>query len=646
MPPAWWQGGWRRPPIGSVKEVELLSQLAAVLMPQTPVGELFRSFPSPDGETILKPSLTAHGVLKDPQAALFVVYDCTGNGKGMESKLKRALLAYGPLGSHILYIGHKESRPLEEKVLCVKVRDWKTGDRASLLEVLADLSRQVSLGFGPICPGVFGQLQCKEDPLFKSDTGDWDYLKIVNVLRCETARQEIKHFLNEKGFSLSSIKRLQKCALLSGKCTGAKLQSKFQLLVNSNLRPSQAAEAVATGFIAFGSNFDENLRVTQQWLLDMGLSPRQAANALTTFPSIFCRSAEQKLVLMVKWLLDLGFAPKQIVKVIGCCPQVLSRSVEWNSKNVQRLVDPVGLTRGQVVKVVAGCPDILSNDVSDTMQWFLDFGFTPPQIAKLIASYPRVLACDSEQSLKVKVQWLLELGMAKKQVVKVIVAYPQILGLSIDGKLDPKVQWFLDVGLQLKQVASAMTKSPKHFFFNTTTSSKPKVEWLLGLGLNQNQVAKAISDFPRLLSLSVQQNLKPKVKWLVELGLTKDQIVKVVVVFPQILGLSIERNLVPKLQWLGQLGLREDQVVKFISSYPLVFKYSIGTNLAHKQVLLQRVFGEVGAVEIILKQPSVLGTSYQRLSTRLEVLVARNETMKLPRASRMTEEQFQARYLL
>ena len=678
VPPAWWQAGWRRPPIGSVKEVELLSHLAAVLMPNTPVGELFRSFPSPDGETDLEPALTAYGILKEQQAALFVFYDCrsTGKGIGMKSKLESVLLAYGPPGSHILCISHTESRALEDKVLCVKVPDWKTGDKVSLSEVLTDLRVQVSFGLGRVlCPEVLQQLEREENSPYITEAED--YNKIADALRDETSRQEIGSFLFWKGFSLKSIKRKQMCALLSGKRFETKLWSRIQWLLKSNLRPSQVKETGRNCSFPLGSSLDQNLKVTQQPLLDSGLPLERA---VMRFPSMFCSSAEQNLELTVKWLLDLGLSRRQVMKVIRCCPRVLSISVQWTSSNVQSLVDLIGLTKRQVVKIIVGCPDILSTNVNDTVRWFLDFGFMAPQTANMIASYPGVLALSLELSLKPKVQWLLDLGMTKKQVLKAITASPGILGRSLEGNLKPKVQWFLNMGLKLNQVAKTIALFSNMLLLDIEKSWQPKAAWLLELGLSHDQLAKVFSDFPRILGLSLEQNLKPKVQWflhvgltrnqvvkaltawpsllsynvqqnlqpkvawLFELGLTQNQLAKVISIFPRILGLSLEQNLKPKLRWLEALGLQKDQVLKIISSFPLVLKYSINNNLVHKQLLLRRVFGAVGAAEVVLKHPRILGMSYERLSTRLDVLVARNDTMKLPSAMLMTEEQFQVRY--
>ena len=708
VPPAWWQGGWRRRPVSHLKEVELLSHLAAALMPETPICELFRSFPSPDGDNDLEPSLTAYGILKDPHAALFVNCDFKGNGIG--SKLEKALLAYGPLGSHIIYISHCENKPLEDKVLHVKVRDWQADNKTSLLEALTDLRVQVLLGLGKVlCPEGLRQVEF----LLRPDTED--HKNQFHVLMSETARREIKHFLSEQGFRQASIQRMQKSALLCGKCAEAKLQSRIHWLLKVDRRPSEVAAAIEACLPVLGSSLYPNLNVTQQRLLDFGLPWNQASKAPRTFPSVLSSSAEPNLMPIVKWLLDLGLSSRQVVRATRCCPEVLGFSVEWISKNVKSFVD-LGLERLQVAKIIAKCPDILSTDVRNMARWLLDFGLTKRQSAKMISSYPEMFTLKMEQSLKPKVRWLVGLGMTQKQVAKAITSSPHILGLTIQGNLKPKVQWFLDTGLRLNQIAKTIAKFPKVLLFDVETSLQPKgswllelgltqdqivkvfagcpeflalsieqnlkpkvewfvdcglnkrqmakvisnfpgvftlsieynlklkMDWLLQLGLTQDQVVQAVADFPQITALSVQQNLQPKVEWLVELGLTQDQIVKAVVCFPHIFGLSIEQNLRCKVRWLGEFGLQKDQVLKIISSFPLVFKYSIENNLMHKQNLLQRVFGAAGAVEIVLKQPVILSMSYERLSTRLKVLVARNETVKLPSAVLLAEDQFHARY--
>ena len=156
---------------------------------------------------------------------------------------------------------------------------------------------------------------------------------------------------------------------------------------------------------------------------------------------------------------------------------------------------------------------------------------------------------------------------------------------------------------------------------------------------------KVVAASPQVFGYSIEQNLKPKVQWLKHLGLNLTQITKMIVAFPPILGLSVEGNLKRKVQWLMELGLIQDQVVKVIVSQPSYFRKSVDKNLEPKRVLLRKVLGRDNLAEEVRKMPQVLSYSYQRLSSRLKVLVEQNETQKLRYAMVLTEDHFRARYL-
>ena len=73
--------------MNSVAEAELLMQLAALTVPEkTPIAEMFRNFPAPEGWSgnYLEPDLSIYGVLKDEDAALFVEYDGYWRHEGKE----------------------------------------------------------------------------------------------------------------------------------------------------------------------------------------------------------------------------------------------------------------------------------------------------------------------------------------------------------------------------------------------------------------------------------------------------------------------------------------------------------------------------------------------------------------------------------
>ena len=80
VPPLWWRKGRPREKLGSRAEAELLCQLAELLMPDVPVAEAFRDFSVEEiarsgVRARLSPDLTAYGVLKATDAALFIEYD-------------------------------------------------------------------------------------------------------------------------------------------------------------------------------------------------------------------------------------------------------------------------------------------------------------------------------------------------------------------------------------------------------------------------------------------------------------------------------------------------------------------------------------------------------------------------------------------
>ena len=160
VPPAWWRKGFARKRVGSVAEAELLSQLAVLLMPNDPIEELFRSFPSPEGwgGHYLEPDLAACGVLKDENAALFLEYDGYwrhGEKEGVERDEAKsaALLAYAPPGSRVVRISHTESTRLKGNVLWAQVGRWQAGDVQSLTRALLDAVRQVQVVLGDaLCP--------------------------------------------------------------------------------------------------------------------------------------------------------------------------------------------------------------------------------------------------------------------------------------------------------------------------------------------------------------------------------------------------------------------------------------------------------------------------------------------------------------
>ena len=381
--PEWWRKGWARGRVDSVAEAELLSQLAAILMPNLEIQELFRSFPSPDGwgGHALEPDLAAFGILKEKDAALFVEYDGfwrhqEKKGMVMDRRKNAALLTYAPKGSFVVRISHTQRRPLKENVLWVKVDTWRQGHGTSLLETLKSALMQISAGLVDVLrPCAMKQVRGKiNQELWTLSESGWHFAKEAIDQIHGSSSEELICFLRAEGFSAQSIEAMKLRTWFCGQNIEGSLKPKFRWIVDLGLSKSQVAKAVATFCPVLGLSIEQNLKPTVQWLLDLGLTKRQVAKAVATFPPVLGLSIEQNLKPTVQWLLDLGLTKSQVAKAVAtnCC--ILGYSVQQNLKpTVQWLLD-LGLTKSQVAKAVATHSGILCYSVQQNLKPSVDSG--------------------------------------------------------------------------------------------------------------------------------------------------------------------------------------------------------------------------------------------------------------------------------
>ena len=454
--PPWWQRGWPRHRIGSVAEAELLAPLAELLMPQVPIAELFRSFPSPKGwgGHYLEPDLAAYGVLKDANAALFVEYDGYwrhGEKEGMErDRIKNAaLLKYAPEGSYVVRISHTISLPLQDKnVLWVSAQTWRSGSPGLVSRVHADIIEQTVTGLKhKLCPQVVQRLQlqtqsCKQVP----STNVVDFLQGARTGKAGNTMDEISQFLVSAGFSAIEL----------------------DMMLEKVLVP--------------GMSIEQTLRPKLQCLLDLGLTKRQVAKAVASYPPVLGLSIEQNLKPTVQWIADLGLVKTQVAKAVANHPQILGLSIEQNLK--------------------------------PTVQWVADLGLAKTQVVKAVASHPRMLGLSIERNMKPTVQWLLDLGLSESEVARAVARHPPVLWLSVDQNLKQTVQWFLDLGMTKSQVASAVATHPQLLCYSVVKNLNLKM-LVLNDYFTAQGATELVAKWPPLLGYSYQR-LTTRLKILAE----------------------------------------------------------------------------------------------------------------------------------
>ncbi|CAE7271822.1 MTERF5 [Symbiodinium sp. CCMP2592] len=420
--PRWWRNGRARTLHRSYAEVELLSRLAEVLMPGQNIRELFRDFPvEPSekwGSRWLCPDITAYGVLKQEDAALFVEYDghyrhyCP-QGQSADERKTNALLEYAPGGSRVLRIRHAErSLSRMDSSMQVTVNAWRAGHTPSLSHVL--------------CQTV-GHLLNDHHHVFRPDV--CKRLHAVHKAEMHANFPEACKFASQAIFTGAS--EINKANVLRF------LEEDLEL-------PTATTIAVATKFARIsGTCIDGTLKATAARLEDVGLSRAEVAKVVARCPQVLGYSIEANLKPTVAWIEDVGLSRAQAAKVVARHPRVLGYSIEANLKPTVAWLEDVGVSRAQVAKVVAACPQVLCYSIEanlkPTVAWLEDVGLSRAQAAKVVARHPRVLGYSIEANLKPTVAWLVRAGLSRKQVAKAVANFPALLSYSIDRNLSPKL---------------------------------------------------------------------------------------------------------------------------------------------------------------------------------------------------------------
>ncbi|CAJ1445531.1 unnamed protein product, partial [Effrenium voratum] len=466
--PSWWRQGRPRKLHGSRAEVELLSQVARLLMPAEPLGELFRRFPAPAGWKghYLDPDLAAYGVLNSPDAGLFVEYDGfwrhgEAEGRRNDARKTAALLAFAPPGSKVLRIGHF---PLEEQTEAVQIRlkPWQ-GQGKSFANALSVLVRRMARDLGKdLCSAVRTRLIDFEEHGGCVDASH--YAMSAHVRGADRNRTELLLPLRDLGM------RKQEIAAVGVRCrpVGGSVRKTIMFLQIVGLSKAQIAKAVASFPSLLGYSIEDNLKPTVRWFAELGLNKAQIAKAVPT----------------VRWFAELGLSKAQIAKAVAFSPQLLGYSIEDNLK--------------------------------PTVGWFAELGLSKAQIAKAVASSPQLLGCSIEDNLKPTVRWFAELGLSKAQIAKAVASFPQLLGYSIEDNLKPTVRWFAELGLSKAQIAKAVASFPQLLGCSISTNMSPKVVFLL-THFSAAELATLIARFPQLLGYSFAR-LQARVSLLVARG--------------------------------------------------------------------------------------------------------------------------------
>ena len=303
-------------------------------MPDVPIAEAFRDFPIQKckewGSSRLSPDLTAYGVLKATDAALFIEYDgyyrhMEPLGLARDMRKTSALLKFAPAGSVVVRIAHQE-RQWQDKSVQVLADCWQSEHVPSLhktvKQVVASLLQSCR---AELVPGLVSHLEARA-PL-----------------------QIDRYAIN---FAVDA-------ELVGSAASSKRLAVQEFLQKDTQLTPVQVAKSIASFPSVLGSSIEANLKPKVEWMKGLGLSQTQVAKAITTFPPVLGLSIEQNLKPTVEWINGLGLSQSQVAKMVATFPPVLGSSIEANLKPKVEWMKGLGLSQTQVAKAITTFPPVL-----------------------------------------------------------------------------------------------------------------------------------------------------------------------------------------------------------------------------------------------------------------------------------------------
>ena len=303
-PPTWWLKGRPRNVFRSKAEVELLSQLAALLMPDEPIAEAFRDFSvkkcSEWGSSRLCPDLTAYSVLRATDAALFIEYDgyyrhMEPLGLARDMRKTSALVKFAPAGSIVLRIAHKE-RQWKDNSVQLLVDCWQSENAPSLCrtvqQVVASLLQYCR---AELVPGLVSQLEaCAPHQI---DREAATFTVNAGLVGSASNRPAVQEFL-QKEMQLTTVqvaKSMGRFPPVHHRSIEESLKPTVERIKGLCLNQSQVAKVIATFPQVLGLSSGANLKPTVDWIKGLGLSQSQVAKVIATFPQVLGLSSGANL---------------------------------------------------------------------------------------------------------------------------------------------------------------------------------------------------------------------------------------------------------------------------------------------------------------------------------------------------------------
>ncbi|XP_027094254.1 transcription termination factor MTERF4, chloroplastic-like [Coffea eugenioides] len=305
--------------------------------------------------------------------------------------------------------------------------------------------------------------------------------------------------------------------------------------------------------------------------------------------------------------------------------------LEKNSFLEEYLLNSLGFSKQEAVSALkkVNRTKPIKKDPNLVVNYFENLGLNKYHIKSIVSSYPKVLLCEVDKSLKPKIRFLQDLGVSGPALIKVILACKQLIwGRGLDGHFKPRINYLRELLGTDEKVVLALKKYALLLGPIECEKVDKNVLLLQNYGFSKEKIAAFIANNPRHIFLTTPERIEEKLR-LVEnfLGIPRESTMFYYGV--QILCGRQKSTIDNKFDILRSYGWSNVHIFKMVRRLPLTLTMS--GNRMRKS--LDYFMNELGYTPAYLaSRPFLFTLSLEkRVKPRNEVLKILNEKNKSTR---------------
>ncbi|ESQ31940.1 hypothetical protein EUTSA_v10004187mg [Eutrema salsugineum] len=279
------------------------------------------------------------------------------------------------------------------------------------------------------------------------------------------------------------------------------------------------------------------------------------------------------------------------------------------SFTVSYLVDSLGLTTKLAESISVKASFEEKGNPDSVLKLLRSYGFTDLQISSIIATYPRFLIENPENTLRAKLHLLKLNGASSSELTEIVTKVPKILG----GRGHFSTTGYFDYVKEVLQDQGKSSKSPK----GNQTNRARNVSVLRELGVPQRLLLNLLVS--KAKPVCGKERFEGSVKKIVEMGFdpTSPKFVNALYVFYEL----SEKTLEQKVDAYKRLGFSVDEVWAIFKKWPYSLKYSEKKITQTFETLKRCGLTEEEVRTILKKYPECVGTSEEKIVNSFETFL-------------------------